>query len=209
MMITAKRIAGALFATAALALAACSGGAPKPAEGDIALGAAEGAKVTVVEYASPTCPHCAAWQEQVWPAFKAKYVDTNKVRYVFREIPTDPLQISTAAILLARCSGPDKYLDVIHKVMASQKSWREGADPAASLVTIAKGAGLSQSQYQACITDPKGIAALETRIRAAGEAGVIGTPTFFVNTTTVVSPGAEGATLADLSAAIDAELAKP
>ena len=79
-------ITGAALAT--MAMAACSGGAGKPAEGDIGLGAPEGAKVTVVEYASVTCSHCAEWQETTWAPFKAKYVDTNKVRYVFREFPT-------------------------------------------------------------------------------------------------------------------------
>src|SRR5690606_10676329 len=83
-----RRAAITAAALAAMGLSACGGGgAGGAAEGDMALGAPEGAKVTVVEYASVTCPHCAAWQEEVWPQFKARYVDTNQVRYVFRELP--------------------------------------------------------------------------------------------------------------------------
>ena len=118
---TPKKIIAALgLSVIALSLAACGGGAGGAAEGDMALGAPEGAKVTVVEYASPTCIHCAMWQKNTWPAFKAKYVDTNKVRYVFRELPTPPTEIAAAGVLLARCAGPDKYFDVIHELLANQ-----------------------------------------------------------------------------------------
>ena len=91
-----RRAAMTAAAMAAMAtLAGCGGsGAGAAATGDMALGAAEGAKVTVVEYASVTCGHCAAWNEQVWPQFKAKYVDTNKVRFVFREFPTPPQDVA-------------------------------------------------------------------------------------------------------------------
>lgn len=105
-------ITGAAMAT--MALAACGGGAKGAAEGDMAQGAAEGAKVTVVEYASVTCPHCAIWQENTYPAFKAKYVDTGKVRYIFRELPTPPVDAATAGFLVARSAGPDMYFDVVH-----------------------------------------------------------------------------------------------
>ena len=102
-----RRAAVTAAALAAMAtLAGCSGGGQSGAvEGDMALGAPEGAKVTVVEYASVTCGHCAAWQEQVYPEFKAKYVDTNQVRYVFREFPTAPEAVAVAGFLVARCAG--------------------------------------------------------------------------------------------------------
>ncbi|WP_269516102.1 DsbA family protein [Brevundimonas subvibrioides] len=192
----------------ALTLSACGGGSRAPAEGDMAMGAAEGAKVTVVEYASPTCPHCALWQQNTWPAFKAAYVDTNKVRYVFRELPTPPTDIAAAGFLLARCAGPDKYFDVIHAIMESQSEWRTGTNPRDSLIRIAGGVGIDQAAFTACVTDPKAIAALETRVKAATDAGVINTPTFLVNGTRVASPGGEGTVMADLAPAIDAELAK-
>ncbi|QTN19108.1 DsbA family protein [Brevundimonas sp. AJA228-03] len=192
----------------ALTLSACGGGSRAPAEGDMAMGAAEGAKVTVVEYASPTCPHCALWQQNTWPAFKAAYVDTNKVRYVFRELPTPPTDIAAAGFLLARCAGPDRYFDVIHAIMDSQSEWRTGTNPRDSLIRIAGGVGIDQAAFTACVTDPKAIAALETRVKAATDAGVINTPTFLVNGKRVTSPGGEGTVMADLAPAIDAELAK-
>ena len=205
-----KTLTGSVLALLALTLAACGGGGGKAAEGDLALGAAEGAKVTVIEYASPSCPHCALWQKNTWPAFKARYVDTNKVRYIFRELPTPPQDVATAGILLARCAGPDKYFDVMHELLASQDEWRSGAlSPNASLVKTAQAFGFSQEQYTACITNPDNIAALEKRISAATAAGVTGTPTFKVNGKDVITPGSdEGTKLPDLAQAIDAELAK-
>lgn len=191
------------------ALAGCGGGgAGAAAEGDMAMGAPEGAKVTVVEYASVTCPHCAAWQEQVWPAFKAKYVDTNKVRYVFRELPTPPANVAVASFMVARCAGEDKYFDVVHAIMESQEEWRAGVNPRDTLFRVGNGAGLSNQQIEECIKDPEGLKAADERARAAMAAGVSGTPAFFVNGTQVITPGGEGASLEDLSKAIDAELAK-
>lgn len=197
------------LAFAAAVLSACGAmGGGKPAEGDMALGAADGAKVTVVEYASPTCPHCAQWQKNTWPAFKAAYVDTNKVRYVFREIPTPPADVAVAGFLLARCAGEERYFDVIHAIMESQSEWVAGGAPRDSLIRIAAGVGINEQQFTACVTDPDAIAAMETRIKAATDAGVNSTPTFFVNGRQVISPGGEGAVMADLAPVIDAELAK-
>ena len=209
-MTLTQKLTGSVVALLALALAACGGGSGKPAEGDMALGAAEGAKVTVIEYASPTCPHCALWQKNTWPAFKAQYVDTNKVRYIFRELPTPPVEVATAGILLARCAGPDKYFDVMHELLASQDEWRLGAlSPSASLLKTANSFGFNQEQYTACITSPDSIAALEKRIKAATDEGVTGTPMFKVNGADVITPGSdEGTKLPDLAKAIDAELAK-
>lgn len=195
------------------ALAGCGGGsAGEAAEGDMALGAPEGAKVTVVEYASVTCHVCAAWQEANWEAFKTAYVDTNKVRYVFREIPTPPANVAAAGFMIARCAGPDKYFDVVHELLSSQEEMFAGGDTSgarAVLFRVGNGVGLSNSQIETCIKDPEALAAVDDRARAAVSAGVSGTPTFIVNGTTIVTPGsASGTSMADLSKAIDAELAK-
>lgn len=196
-------VTGAALAAMTL-LAACSGGgANAPAEGDMALGAAEGAKVTVVEYASVTCSHCAAWQEQVYPEFKAKYVDTNQVRYVFREFPTAPEAVAVAGFLVARCAGPDKYFPVIHEIMASQHEIFGGTPPRTVLLRIANGAGLSEEQFQTCVTDADAIKAMDARIKSALDAGVTGTPYFMVNGVHVADSSMTG-----LSAAIDAALAE-
>ena len=193
-------------AMAAMALAACNG-AKTAAEGDMAQGAPEGAKVTVYEYASVTCPHCALWQKNTWPAFKAKYVDTNKVRYVFRELPTPPVDAATAGFLVARCAGPDKYFDVVHQLMATQQEMITST-PRDWLLRTAQAAGLSEQQFNDCVTDKDAVAAMEKRVQAARAQGVTGTPAFYVNDQQVLTPGGEGASLADLSAAIDAALAK-
>lgn len=198
-----RTIRNLVLGLTALALASCGGGSNAPAEGDMALGAAEGAKVTVVEYASVTCHVCAAWQDEVWPEFKTKYVDTNQVRYVFREMPTALVDVATAGFLLARCAGDDKYFQVVHEILASVKTWDAGANPRDTLVRVATAAGLNEQQFQQCITDPEGIRALDGRIREAQAAGVTGTPAFFVNGAPVPDRS-----LAGLSAAIDAELAK-
>jgi len=202
-------MAGTAAAVGLLALAAC-GGAGGAAEGDMAKGAPEGAKVTVVEYASPTCGHCAAWQEKTGPAFEAKYVNNNKIRFVLRELPTPPADIASAGILLARCAGPERYFDVMHELMANQGEWMSGAiTPRASLIKTAGSFGIDEQAFSACVTDEKAIAALEKRVQAAQAAGVTGTPYFTVNGTVVQTPGSsEGPSLADLSTAIDAELAK-
>ncbi|MDP3803362.1 thioredoxin domain-containing protein [Brevundimonas sp.] len=205
-----RRAAMTAAAMAAMAtLAGCGGsGAGAAATGDMALGAAEGAKVTVVEYASVTCGHCAAWQEETWPAFKAAYVDTDKVRFVFRELPTPPANVAVAGFLIARCAGADKYFDVVHGIMSSQREWQAGVNPRDTLFRVGNGAGLSNQQIETCITDPEGLKAAEERERAAVQAGVTGTPAFFVNGVKIETPGGEGASMEDLSRAIDAELAK-
>ncbi len=194
--------------TAMVALAGCnSGGAGGAAAGDMAMGAAEGAKVTVVEYASVTCHVCAAWQSENWEGFKTRYVDTDKVRYVFREIPTPPTEVAIAGFLIARCAGEDKYFDVVHELLASQEEMR--GDPRATLFRVGNGAGLSNERIQQCITDEAAIAAADERAKAGFAAGVDGTPTFFVNDVKVITPGSQsGTSLEDLSKAIDAELAK-
>lgn len=197
-----RRAAVTAAALAAMAtLAGCSGAATGPAEGDMAKGAPEGAKVTVVEYASVTCGACAGWQQQVWPEFKAKYVDTNKVRFIFREFPTAPQAVAVAGFLTARCAGEDKYFNVIEEIMASQPELFSG-NPRNVLLRIANGAGLSEDQFKQCVSDPEAIKAMDTRIKAGIDAGVTGTPYFLVNGVHVADHS-----LSSLSASIDEALA--
>ncbi|MFJ6024806.1 thioredoxin domain-containing protein [Brevundimonas sp. NPDC092305] len=205
-----RRAAMAAAALGMMALSACGGAGPNAAaKGDMAMGAPEGAKVTVVEYASVTCPHCAAWQEETWPQFKAAYVDTNKVRYVFRELPTPPVPVAIAGFMIARCAGDAKYFDVVHGIMASQNEWQAGVNPRDTLFRVGNGAGLSNQQIEQCITDEAGLKAADERAKAAIAAGVDGTPAFMVNGVKVVTPGSSsGASFADLAKAVDAELAK-
>ena len=199
-----RRAALTAAALAAMAtVAGCTAKSGGAADGDMAMGAGADAKVTVVEYASVTCGHCAVWNEEVWPEFKTKYVDTKKVRYVFREFPTPPQDIAVAGFLIARCAGEDKYFDVVHDIMASQKEWMVGVPPRTTLFRAAAAAGLSQEQTEACISDKAAIEEMSDRIKAGIDAGVTGTPTFIVNGTKVADSSLSG-----LSQAIDAELAK-
>jgi protein-disulfide isomerase len=136
------------------------------------------AKVTVVEYASDTCPHCARFAAEVFPAFKAKYVDTGKVLYVFREFPTQPVDLSAAGFVLARCAGEGKYFDVVNALFQSQNAGN-GRD---FLMAGAKAGGLSEDQVKACLDDPAALTDLNARVQHAVDVEKIdGTPTFIIN----------------------------
>ena len=113
-----------------------------------------------------------------------------------------PVEIAAAGFLLARCAGPDKYFPVIHEIMASQGEIFGGTPPRSVLLRIAGGAGLSEDQFKACVTDRDATAALDKRVKAGLDAGVTGTPTFFVNGEKVAD-----SSLAALSEKIDAALA--
>ena len=183
---------------ATLALAACGGGgASSPAEGDMAKGAGEDAAVTVVEYAAVTCGVCAAWNEQVKPEFEERYVNNNRIRFVFRELPTAPQDIAVAGFLLARCAGDDRYFEVVDQIMRAQPEIFQGQGRAA-LVRIAADAGLSEEEFTQCVTDEDAILAMDERVQAAMRAGVTGTPYFTVNGRQVTDSSLEG-----LAAVID------
>lgn len=148
-----------------------------PALGDMALGADEGAKVTIVEYASATCPHCAAFHKDVWPKLKADYVDTGKIRFIFREFPlNDP---ALAAFMIARAAPKESYFPLIGVFFDTLETWAK--DPANGLLNIAKQAGFTQEKFDATLKDEK-LAKGIMEIRDGGvKFGVQGTPTFFLN----------------------------
>ena len=143
MRATLRRLTFSLAAAAAL-LAACHGGRTTGGGGDDAAAMSMGdphAKVTVAEYASDTCTHCARFEEEVFPAFKAKYVDTGKVRYVFHEFLTPPEQVSAAGFLVARCAGKDKYFQVLDAIFRAQPQMFATGDAHGVLLRIAQSAG--------------------------------------------------------------------
>lgn len=185
---TAPSRRAAVVSALALALGAglgsALGGGPalaaaEPAPSDITIGSPK-AKVHVVEYLSVTCPHCAHFNEDVFPALKARYIDTGKVRWTFREMLTAPPQVAAAGFLMARCAGPAKYPKVLDDILRSQSRWKAGSIKPIFL-EIAQANGMSEAQFEACLTDEKGQDALEERLKLAGKDGVTGTPTFFVN----------------------------
>jgi protein-disulfide isomerase len=146
---------------------------------DRALGL-EKASVTVVEYASMTCSHCARFHTTLYPDFKKKYIDSGKVRFILREFPLDP--IASGAFALARCLPEDKYYPMIEVLFEQQKNWAFVPDPPKALLAIAKQAGFTEQSFEACLTDQKLSQAIEDSARRANEKfGVSGTPTFFIN----------------------------
>jgi len=148
--------------------------------GEITLGPPD-AKVTVVEYASMTCSHCAHFTVDVWPEFKKKYIDSGKVHYIFREFPLDNL--AAAASMLARCTGSDKTMPFIEVLFEHQKDWAFGeGNPVPKLFEFAKQAGFTQESFDKCLTDQKLLDDITSgRTRAAEVFGVNATPTFFIN----------------------------
>lgn len=147
--------------------------------GDKILGA-DDAPVTIVEYASMTCGHCATFHKTTYPVLKKDYVDTGKVRFIFREFPLDP--VATAAFMLARCAPEDKYFDIIDALFEDQRSWAYSNDPYNSLLNFAKQVGFTQEAFEACLTNQDVLDGVNAvRDRAASEFKVNSTPTFFVN----------------------------
>lgn len=165
-----------------------------PALGDMALGADEGAKVTIVEYASATCPHCAAFHNEAWKQLKAEYVDTKKIRFVFREFPTNDAAL--AAFMIARAAPKDAYFPLMDVFFGTLDTWAK--NPAEGLLNIAKQAGFTQAKFEETLKNEalaKGI----LEIRDGGvKFGVEGTPTFFLN-----GEKFEGRDFAEFKAAID------
>lgn len=175
---TRRSLLALAAAAGALTLAACD--RSQAAEGAMSLGKAD-APITVVEYASPTCSHCAVWNETVFPQFKKKYIDTGKVRYELREFLTPPQPVAAAAWLTARCAGDDKYFGVVDGVFRAQDEMFRTQDWRGTLLRVAQSAGMTEERFNACVTDKAGLEALAKRVEAGIDAGVSSTPTFLVN----------------------------
>ena len=183
-----RRLSLAMALLAALSTAAPSlAGEPAPkvfTAPDYVMGSPK-AKVSVVEYASVACPHCARFDAQVFPALKAKYIDTGKVRFTLREMlvgTQDMVQVAAAGFMLARCAGHDRYFAVVEAVYRAQPEIFASNDPKAVFVRIAKDNGLDEKQMDACISDKASIDALNARVKYAEEVAKIdSTPTFVIN----------------------------
>jgi protein-disulfide isomerase len=137
------------------------------------------APVTIIEYASMTCSHCASFHVNTYPLLKERYIDTGKVRYILREFPLDPL--AAGAFMLARCAGEGKYFPLVDALFQQQRTWVT-QKPIEPLLNIAKQAGFTQETFEQCLADQKTLDAIEAvRQRAAEKFGVNSTPTFFIN----------------------------
>ena len=157
---------------------------------ELSLGKAD-APITVVEYASMTCGHCAHFHNTVFPLLKEKYIDTGKVHFIMREFPLDNLAV--AASMLARCAGGEKTFPLISALFAKQEEWAfVHGDPRPELLKLAKQAGFTKESFDKCLTDQKLLDdVVAVRTRAADTFGVDATPTFFINGKRLAGVGLE------------------
>lgn len=140
----------------------------------------EDAPITIVEYASMTCPHCANFHKNTYPAIKEKYIDTGKVRMILREFPFDPR--AAAAFMLARCAPNGAYFPMVDVLYKQQAVWARAENARAPLENIAKLAGFTQESFEACLTDQQLLNDVNAvRERGQTEFGVSSTPTFFID----------------------------
>jgi protein-disulfide isomerase len=150
--------------------------AKPPAHGERMLGKAD-AKVTIVEYASASCPHCAAFAMEELPKLMKDYIDTGKVRLLFREFPHN--DAAMGGFMLARCAPPEKYFPIVDVLFKTQQTWVP--KPLEGLKAIALQAGFTEETFTACLNN-KDVAKQIFTERTRGEGfGVQGIPTFFIN----------------------------
>lgn len=193
LLISAAAAGGALAAGPALALT--------PVGPDDMIQGDPRAPVTVIEYASASCPHCARWSMEVFPEFQRRFIRTGQVRYALREFLTAPAELAAAGFLLARCRGPSRYYDILQAVFAAQAEIYSTQDIQGPLLAVAARFGIDRRGFNACLSNRAGLQAMNTRItRYVREDGVDSTPTFFVNQTKLVGEQS----LDDLAAAIAA-----
>ena len=199
-----SRLPVAVALAAGLALTGCSKG-PAGTGGasaeDMSLGN-PAAKVKVLEYASASCAHCARFNNEVFPAFKAKYIDTGKVHYTLKEFLTPPNEVAAAGFLLARCAGKDKYFTVLDSIYKNQAEMFQTGDFRGGLLRIAQSSGMTEDQFKTCIGDDAARKALEARVeKHVREDKINSSPTFIVNGKNI---GSGEMTMPQLDAAVAA-----
>ena len=151
----------------------------QPQPGDVIIGA-QNAPVTMIEYASLSCPHCAQFHSNVLPALKQQYIDTGKMRYIIRAFPHN--EPALRAAMLAECVGPEEYHTYLKVLFGSQDKWAFDTHFLQSLATIAKVGGMSAQAFEQCMANSElEIRILMSRKRALEELNVNAVPTFFIN----------------------------
>jgi len=201
-------MAGLALAVIGLALTAC-GDEPSKAAGEapkeiaieeirksgtdlpeLAMGA-EDAKATVVEYASLTCGHCMRFHTEVFPEVKRKYIDTGRIRFIYRDYPLDPRAFGGS--MLARCLGGDKAFALIETLFHQQEQWAHvKQNPKQALFDVVKQAGFTEESFDKCLTDQKLFEQLSAMQSRAGQVfGVSSTPTIFINGKKIAAPTLE------------------
>jgi protein-disulfide isomerase len=137
------------------------------------------APVTLIEYASFTCPHCAHFATQILPEVKKKWIDTGKVKLIYRDFPLD--QTAVKAAQLAECSGNDRYFAVVDMIFATQGNWAASSDPIAELAKGLRIAGMGDKEVKACLANDAMSNAVIADYRGGETLGVNSTPTLFIN----------------------------
>lgn len=202
-----------ILAAAASALSLCGVATANAAEGDMVdvaklmapagdvadhVQGSDTAPVTVIEYASPTCPHCAAFSNDVLPAFMEAYVNTGKVKFITRPFVRNVLD--AAVFMLAEAAGPTNYHNVLSTYFKTQNTWATSQTPRDAILEIAKQLGFTQETFDAALTNQALFTGMEAlREQALSEFGLSGTPTFYVNGKTLTGDK----TLEQLAAEID------
>ncbi|MGE0651556.1 MAG: DsbA family protein [Alphaproteobacteria bacterium] len=169
---------------------------------DLSIGKAD-APVTVIEYASLTCPHCADFHVNVLPKIKAEYIDTGKIRMAFRDFPLD--RGALAATIIARCAGSERRLGMLDLFFTRQQAWAGSNDPMAALAQIAGLAGMAEADVKACF-DKEDIekAVLDQRLLSEKVFNIDATPSFVINGTKYSG----GMTFDEFKAVVDPLIAK-
>lgn len=140
------------------------------------------APVTIVEYASMTCPHCRTFHENVVPKLKADYIDAGKVKYVLRPFPFNGDRRGEAAFMLAKCAPNDNYYPMVDALFASQSSWASAQNPVPELMQMAALSGMDEAAFKECLSNQDLLTQIiEGRNLAVEKFGVTSTPTIFVN----------------------------
>jgi protein-disulfide isomerase len=164
---------------------------------DKVLGDAD-ASVTVIEYASPTCPHCATFHNDVYPQFKEEYIDTGRVQYILRPFVRNVLD--AVVFMLAEAAGEKRYFEVINTYFRTMDQWAAAERPRDAIFEIATELGFTEQSFEAALTNQDLFTAMETmRDQALEEFNLEGTPTFYINGKQLTG----GKTLEELKAEID------
>ena len=151
----------------------------EPVRGEIVLGD-ENAPVTIIEYASLTCSHCASFHRETLPEIKQRYIDTGKARLVYRDYPLD--QVAVMAAVLAHCAGKERFFGFLDVLFRSQNLWMRASDPREALARIGRLGGLSRSDMDACFADGELESSIyASRVDGAKEFDIRSTPTFIIN----------------------------
>ena len=183
MLTQAKALATAIFLATALFVAFPAAAQPLSGTAEVSLGDPR-APLTIIEYASMSCPHCAEFHNFTLPKLKAEYIDTGKVRLIFREYPLD--QPAVEGAILARCSGAQRYFPFLEVLFKNQATWVVATDRLARLRQIGQIGGLSAADFDACLADQTlRTAILNTRLEGERQFDVASTPTFIVGTAVI------------------------